>query len=225
MKARKTRDRILDTSIILFNERKASNVSTVQISAEMGISPGNLYYYYDNKEEVIRYIWSERMKNEAEALVRKYAAVRSASDFIGCIRAALEHCLKYRFFYTELTTLFANDNMLIDMYRDLKDKIRAAAVEMHIVMARENMLPEPDRNDIEAAADNGVALLVGLVMYCDVMAVEGQSMEVSASKALIRMVRYMIMMKRFGSDMSAELEKALERMPVSVAVPAAGEIE
>ena len=50
MKARKTKDRILDTSIRLFNERKASNVSTVQISAEMGISPGNLYYYYDNKE-------------------------------------------------------------------------------------------------------------------------------------------------------------------------------
>ena len=41
-------------------------------------------------------------------------------------------------------------------------------------------------------------------------------MEVSASKALIRMVRYMIMMKRFGSAMSAELEKELERMPASV---------
>ena len=53
MKARKTKDRILDTSIRLFNERKASNVSTVQISTEMGISPGNLYYYYDNKEEVL----------------------------------------------------------------------------------------------------------------------------------------------------------------------------
>ena len=216
MKARKTKDRILDTSIRLFNERKASNVSTVQISTEMGISPGNLYYYYDNKEEVIRYIWTERMKSEAEALVEKYAEIRSAADFIECIREALKHCLKYRFFYTELTTLFANDNMLIDMYRDLKDRIRAAAVEMHKALVREDMVPELDREDIEAAADNGVALLVGLVMYCDVMAVEGQSMEVSASKALIRMVRYMIMMKRFGSAMSAELEKELERMPASV---------
>ena len=106
--------------------------------------------------------------------------------------------------------------MLIDMYRDLKDRIRAAAVEMHKTLVREDMTPELDRDDIEAAADNGVALLVGLVMYCDVMAVEGQSMEVSASKALIRMVRYMIMMKRFGSAMSAELEKELERMPASV---------
>ena len=177
----------------------------------MGISPGNLYYYYDNKEEVIRYIWTERMKSEAEALVEKYAEVRSAADFIECIREALKHCLN-----TELTTLFANDNMLIDMYRDLKDRIRAAAVEMHKTLVREDMTPELDRDDIEAAADNGVALLVGLVMYCDVMAVEGQSMEVSASKALIRMVRYMIMMKRFGSAMSAELEKELERMPASV---------
>lgn len=89
MKARKTKDRILDTSIRLFNERKASNVSTVQISTEMGISPGNLYYYYDNKEEMIRYIWTERMRSEAEALVEKYAEVRSAADFIECIREAL----------------------------------------------------------------------------------------------------------------------------------------
>ena len=60
MKTNKTKEKILDTSIRMFNEKKASNVSTVQISADMKISPGNLYYYYSNKEEVIRWIRIKR---------------------------------------------------------------------------------------------------------------------------------------------------------------------
>ena len=42
MKNNKTKGRILDKSIEMFNVRQASNVSTVQISKDMGISPGNL---------------------------------------------------------------------------------------------------------------------------------------------------------------------------------------
>ena len=49
MKTNKTKEKILDTSIRMFNEKKASNVSTVQISADMKISPGNLYYYYSKR--------------------------------------------------------------------------------------------------------------------------------------------------------------------------------
>ena len=71
MKSKKTRERILDVSLELFNLKKASNVSTVQISAAMKISPGNLYYYYANKEEVIRCIWQERMKDELEEMLEE----------------------------------------------------------------------------------------------------------------------------------------------------------
>jgi hypothetical protein len=36
----KTRDRIKATAVALFNEKGATNVSTVQISEVLGISPG-----------------------------------------------------------------------------------------------------------------------------------------------------------------------------------------
>ena len=68
MKSKKTREKILDVSLQLFNEKKASNVSTVQISAAMKISPGNLYYYFANKEELIRCLWRERMLDQIEHL-------------------------------------------------------------------------------------------------------------------------------------------------------------
>ena len=75
MKSQKTREKILDTSLELFNEKKASNVSTVQISAAMKISPGNLYYYFANKEEIIRCIWEERMLGEMQQLIERFEAV------------------------------------------------------------------------------------------------------------------------------------------------------
>ena len=78
MKTNKTKEKILDTSIRMFNEKKASNVSTVQISADMKISPGNLYYYYSNKEEVIRCIWNERMTKEIEELLDRYENAETA---------------------------------------------------------------------------------------------------------------------------------------------------
>ncbi|WP_135186072.1 TetR/AcrR family transcriptional regulator, partial [Pseudomonas syringae] len=39
----KTRDRILECALTLFNQQGEPNVSTLEIANEMGISPGNQY--------------------------------------------------------------------------------------------------------------------------------------------------------------------------------------
>ena len=54
----KTRDRIVETSRELFNEEGASRVTTNHIAAAMTISPGNLYYHFRDKEEIIREIFA-----------------------------------------------------------------------------------------------------------------------------------------------------------------------
>lgn len=126
MKINRTRERILDKSIELFNRKQASNVSTVQISTALEISPGNLYYYYTNKEEVIRCTWKERMLPEIEEILETAADVADKADLEEYLKKFLAHYAKYRFFYTERTTLFYNDNEMEALYEETAAKEKEA---------------------------------------------------------------------------------------------------
>ena len=57
-KPRRTAERILDVTLELFNRFGEPNVSTTLISAELGISPGNLYYHYPAKDELINTLFN-----------------------------------------------------------------------------------------------------------------------------------------------------------------------
>lgn len=54
-----TRDLILDVALVLLNERGESVVTSVDLATEMNISPGNLYYHFKGKEEVVEELYAQ----------------------------------------------------------------------------------------------------------------------------------------------------------------------
>lgn len=55
----RTRDLILEVALVLMNERGESVVTSVDLANEMNISPGNLYYHFKGKEEVVEELYAQ----------------------------------------------------------------------------------------------------------------------------------------------------------------------
>jgi len=58
-RARRTRDRVLAAALELFNERGSGSVTTNHVAARAGISPGNLYYWFGDKDEIVRELYAQ----------------------------------------------------------------------------------------------------------------------------------------------------------------------
>jgi len=53
----RTGARILDAALELFNRYGTGRVTTNHIAAQLRISPGNLYYWYPDKQAIVRALW------------------------------------------------------------------------------------------------------------------------------------------------------------------------
>ncbi|WP_311222577.1 MULTISPECIES: TetR/AcrR family transcriptional regulator [unclassified Acidovorax] len=108
---RRTAERILETSQELFNRFGEPNVSTTAISAEMRISPGNLYYHYPAKDELINALFA-RFEVALREVLKACTGVRTLEDAWRFLRALFELIWQYRFFYRDLNDLMSRNRQL-----------------------------------------------------------------------------------------------------------------
>lgn len=117
-----TKDRIVRTAVGLFNERGTAAVSTNHIAGEMGISPGNLYYHYRNKEEIIRAIFGRMMADWEETFVLPQDRAPTLTDLREILQETFSVLWGYRFFYREFVALMRRDPELGQSYRDIRER-------------------------------------------------------------------------------------------------------
>ncbi len=110
----KTKERILLTSVDLFNSSGVVAITTNHIAKAMEISPGNLYFHYDNKEEIIVELF-KRMCKETYRLWR-FRKGNSQNPLV-FIDENFELYWKYRFFHREIYSLRRKDPDLAKMWR------------------------------------------------------------------------------------------------------------
>jgi AcrR family transcriptional regulator len=108
----KTRQRILDTALILFNERGESTVSTNHIADELEISPGNLYYHYRNKDDIIEQLFQRFEERMDLALVVPEGRAISLEDVWLQLHLVFECIWDYRFLYRDLVNILSRNRSL-----------------------------------------------------------------------------------------------------------------
>ena len=124
-KPRRTAERILEVTLDLFNRFGEPNVSTTLISAELGISPGNLYYHYPAKDELINNLF-DRYEKALNELLRAADGVRNVEDAWLFFHMLFELIWDYRFLYRDLNDLLSNNRRLETHFQFvLKNKAKA----------------------------------------------------------------------------------------------------
>ena len=101
----KTRERILDCALQLFNQQGEPNVSTLEIASELGISPGNLYYHFHGKEPVVLGLF-QRFEETLLPLLDPPVDVRlDAEDYWLFLHLIVERMAQYQFLFQDLSNL------------------------------------------------------------------------------------------------------------------------
>ena len=122
---RRTAERILEVTLELFHRFGEPNVSTTLISAELNISPGNLYYHYPAKDELINSLFDKYERNLSE-LLNASDGVRNVEDAWFFMHTLFELIWQYRFLYRDLNDLLSRNRRLETHFQAvLKSKTRA----------------------------------------------------------------------------------------------------
>ena len=123
----KTKDKIIHAAIELFNLQGEQNDTTNHIAAHLGMSPGNLYYHFRNKEDIIQAIFDRY----AEQLNLLFGLDDdSGSESVGGLRTTLRYLeavvglmWQFRFIYENLPDILSRDVVLAQKYRQIQEPV------------------------------------------------------------------------------------------------------
>ena len=129
--ARQTRQRILDASLTMFNAQGEPNVTTNHIADELEISPGNLYYHFPNKHDIIEQLFGGYEQRMDAALSAPDGRLPGLEDVWLQLHLVFECIWDYRFLYRDLVDILTRNRRLRMRFARI---LRRADEQAHQVM-------------------------------------------------------------------------------------------
>ncbi len=165
---RRTKERILEVSLAMFNAIGEPNVTTNAIADEMNISPGNLYYHYRSKDEIVTRIFAryEREMDELFAMQKDRRA--DVEDAWFWLHLVFEKVWKYRFIYRDINDLLAKNRIIETHFKSILQNAQKSAEAMMIDLKERGEL-QASRGEIAAVATNVVLTATYWYSYSYVM--------------------------------------------------------
>ncbi len=154
---RRTAERILEVTLALFNRFGEPNVSTTLISAELGISPGNLYYHYPAKNELINSLF-DRYEKALDELLRAADGVANVEDAWLFFHMLFELIWQYRFLYRDLNDLLSKNRRLETHFQFVLKNKSKAVQQVLDGLGRGNAM-RIEHRDVETVATAMVVVL------------------------------------------------------------------
>lgn len=132
--------KIKKKSLELFNDKGSRNISTNQIAKSMPISPGTLYYHYQNKEEIIRDLFKEMTTMYEEVY---FSGIDFSNENMLMEKLILEDfsiAKKFNFFNYEIFTLIKKDPVLKKLNEEFIEKSKGQLYMLFKILQNQGLL-------------------------------------------------------------------------------------
>jgi AcrR family transcriptional regulator len=169
VRTQRTRERILAVSLALFNARGEAHVTTGMIADELNISPGNLYYHFRNKDQIIERVFERFEERISIDPPEPVAGAGAVEDLWLYLHLMFEAIWDYRFLYRNLDDIVGRNRRLRERF-DRIVEAKLAAVEGLCRGLVEGGLMEASRGEIRALALN---VLVVATYWLNFRAIRG----------------------------------------------------
>ena len=152
MAQQNTKEKILSTALELFNTKGHFGVTTNHIAKDAGVSPGNLYYHFRNKQEIIRAIFYE-IDQYGRNLLAMADSQRPGPEIVPAYLIGIGNLLnKYTFFFRELREILSHDDEMMAGYYSLESLFKEQLATLLLNLSTRDQLlksfekPEDSKN-------------------------------------------------------------------------------
>ena len=149
----KTRDRILNAALELFNQQGERKVTTNHIAAHLEMSPGNLYYHFKNKQEIIFELLLSYEDSVDKNLVVPTDRKLTIEDKLNYLQEVFQGWWEYRFIHRDMESLLLGEERLHTRYRDFFRRCQKNTERIYEGLRDANII-DIDERDIEGLALN-----------------------------------------------------------------------
>ena len=134
------RDKTLGAALTLFNQHSVHAVSTRHMAEHVGISPGNLYYHFRNKEDIVLALYETLEKDLLRILQLPEERVVKLEHVLQYVVRLFEHLWVYRFFYRDVVSHLGTMPEVEARYRALSAKVLASGCAIYTEMTRSGLM-------------------------------------------------------------------------------------
>jgi AcrR family transcriptional regulator len=210
--APKTRERIVQASLQLFNAQGERSVTTNHIAAHLRISPGNLYYHFRNKQAIIAELFAE-YESRVDAFLRRPERALTVDDKTFYLEALLAAMWHYRFLHRDLEHLLETDAALAERYRQFAQRCLGHAQSIYAGFVEAGILRMTPAQ-VEALSLNAWIMMTSWVRF--LCTVRGASAELDED--LMRRGIYQVLALE-GGYLTPAAQGAVEQLYERLFVP------
>ncbi len=149
----KTREKILQASLKLFNQQGLAQVTIRQIAMEIGMSSGNLNYHFRKKEEIIEALYFEMVAVFDERVDRLDEAVFSLPYVHSEMKKSMQRMVAYQFIWIDLYHLLRGFPRIQAHFLEVWHKRKAGSLLLYHKLAQDGIMrPEKFPGEYEQLA-------------------------------------------------------------------------